>query len=172
MPIGGTLGDMTRAESPGRTDTASTEIRAAPGAIYEAFANPRQLIRWLPPGSMTGRALEYDFREGGRYRIALTYDEASPDGVGKSTSRTDVSAGRFVELVPGQRIVQVGCFESSDAAFAGEMRMTWSIEAVGDGTRVTVTAENVPEGVSEADHQEGLRASLANLAALVTGPGG
>jgi len=140
--------------------------------MYEAFAIPRQRIRWLPPGSMTGRALEYDFREGGRYRIALTYDEASPDGVGKSTSRTDVSAGRFVELVPGQRIVQVGCFESSDAAFAGEMRMTWSIEAVGDGTRVTVTAENVPEGVSEADHQEGLRASLANLAALVTGPGG
>ena len=59
------------------------EIGAPAEALYAAFAEPASLMEWLPPGTMTGRALEYDFREGGRYRIALTYDEATPAGAGK-----------------------------------------------------------------------------------------
>jgi hypothetical protein len=44
------------------------------------------------------------------------------------------------------------------------MIMTWSFEAAGAGTRVTITAENVPPGISQADHDAGLRSSLENLA--------
>ncbi|AUX40181.1 uncharacterized protein SOCE26_015800 [Sorangium cellulosum] len=121
-------------------------------------------MAWLPPESMTGRVLDYDFREGGRYRIELTYDEAASGDVGKTTGRTDVSAGRFLSLEPGKRIVQSVVFESPDAAFAGEMVMTWSFEPLPAGTRITITAENVPPGISQADHDAGLRASLENLA--------
>ena len=64
---------MNEAASPRRTDSASTEIEATADEIYAAFADPSKLMRWFPPGTMTGRALEYDFRVGGRYRIALTY---------------------------------------------------------------------------------------------------
>ncbi|WP_437678607.1 SRPBCC domain-containing protein [Sorangium sp. So ce131] len=148
----------------GRTDTASLVVAALPDAIYRAFAEPGALMAWLPPESMTGRVLDYDFREGGRYRIELTYDEAAPDDVGKTTGRTDVSAGRFLSLEPGKRIVQSVEFESSDASFAGEMVMTWSFEPLPAGTRITITAENVPPGISQADHDAGLRSSLENLA--------
>jgi uncharacterized protein YndB with AHSA1/START domain len=116
---------------------------------------------------MTGSALEYDFREGGRYRIALRYDEAAPADAGKTEGRTDVSAGRFLALEPGRRIVQSVEFQSTDAAFAGEMVMTWSFEPTAAGTKVTITAENVPAGISQADHNEGLRSSLENLARFV-----
>jgi uncharacterized protein YndB with AHSA1/START domain len=149
---------------PGRTDTASRIIAAPPEAVYRAFVDPGALMAWLPPETMSGRALEYDFREGGRYRIELTFGDAASAGMGKTTARTDITAGQFLSLEPGTRIVQSVGFESDDAAFAGEMIMTWSFEAVGAGTRVTITAENVPPGISRRDHDAGLRSSLDNLA--------
>ncbi|AKT40286.1 SRPBCC family protein [Chondromyces crocatus] len=148
----------------GRTDTASLVIAASADAIFGAFADPDSLMAWLPPEGMTGRALEYDFREGGRYRIELTYDESIPPDLGKTSARTDISTGRFLALAPGKRIVQSGEFESEESAFAGEMVMTWSFEPSAEGTLVIVTAENVPPGISQADHDAGLRASLGNLA--------
>lgn len=151
-----------------RIDRAALEIAATPEELYAAFADPAKLMEWLPPGSMTGRALEHDFREGGRYRIALTYDETAPASVGKTEGRTDVSTGRFLALEPGRRIVQSVEFESTDAAFAGEMVITWSFEPTAFGTKVTVTAENVPTGISQEDHDAGLRSSLENLARFVS----
>lgn len=150
--------------APGRTDTVSRIVATNPDAVYRAFSTAESLMAWLPPGGMTGRALAYDFREGGRYRIELTYDAAARPGAGKTTERSDVSTGRFLTLEPATRIVQTVEFESNDSAFAGQMLMTWSFAAVADGTRVTITAENVPPGISKADHDEGLRASLENLA--------
>jgi uncharacterized protein YndB with AHSA1/START domain len=143
------------------------EIAATAQELYAAFADPAKLMAWLPPGTMTGRVLEYDFREGGRYRIALTYDDAAPTTAGKTEGRTDVSAGRFLALEPDRRIVQSVEFESADAAFAGEMVMTWAFEPTPSGTKVTITAENVPAGISPADHEEGLRSSLENLGRFV-----
>jgi uncharacterized protein YndB with AHSA1/START domain len=80
-----------------------------------------------------------------------------------------VSTGRFITLEPGKRIMQTVEFESADAAFAGEMIMTWTFEAVPDGTLVTIAAEHVPPGITKADHDAGLRASLENLQRFVTG---
>ena len=147
-----------------RTDSASSVIGATPESVYGAFADPDALMAWLPPERMTGRVLEYDFREDGRYRIELTYGDRPATGTAKSTARTDVTVGRFLSLVPGKRIVQSVEFETEDASFAGEMIMTWSFEVAGAGTRVTITAENVPPGISQADHDAGLRSSLENLA--------
>ena len=152
-----------------RTDTASRNVAAAPEAVYAAFAEPEALMKWLPPNTMSGRVLEYDFRQGGRYRIALTYDGAAQTNLGKTTAQTDVSSGRFISLELGKRIVQSVEFESADSDFGGEMIMTWSFEPTDTGTKVTITAENVPPGISQADHDEGLRSSLENLAKYLSG---
>lgn len=158
---------MSRIPAQGRTDSASLVIAAEPDALYRAFADPEALMTWLPPAGMSGRALEYDFREGGRYRIELVYEAAAPPVAGKTTARTDVSSGRFLALEPGRRIAQSVEFESASEAFAGEMNMVWSFEAEPAGTLVSVAAENVPPGISEADHGAGLRSSLENLARFV-----
>jgi uncharacterized protein YndB with AHSA1/START domain len=139
-------------------------VAARPDAVYGAFADSAALMKWLPPGNMTGRVLAYDFREGGRYRIELTYGDDAPSAAGKTTGRTDVTTGRFLSLDRGKRIVQSVEFESTDASFAGEMTMTWTFEPFPSGTLVTITAENVPPGISKADHDAGLRSSLENLA--------
>ena len=144
-----------------RIDHAKRLIHAPPAKVAEAFARPDQYMQWLPPAGMTGRALVYDFREGGRYRIELTY--ASP-GAGKTSERTDISHGRFLALDPGRRIVMSVEFDSADPAFAGEMIMTWTFAPACRGTEVTVTAEQVPAGISAEDHAEGLNSTLENLA--------
>lgn len=150
----------------GRTDRASRVIAAAPGAIYDAFLDPETLMKWLPPGGMTGRVLEFEPREGGRYCIELTY---TGEGKGKTGNRTDVTRGRFLTLEPGRRIVWSADFDSDDPSFAGTMIMNWLFEPHGQGCRVTIIAEDVPTGISQADHDAGLNASLTNLAEFFGG---
>jgi uncharacterized protein YndB with AHSA1/START domain len=145
-------------------------MRATPERIYEAFVDASALMAWLPPQGMTGRVLELEPREGGRYRIELAHGEGAPENSGKTAGKTDVSKGHFVEMVPGRRIKQSVEFESSDAAFAGNMIMTWAFDAAPDGTLVRVTAENVPSGISKQDHDAGMRSSLENLARFVERP--
>lgn len=157
---------MTAENLDGRTDTASRLIHASPERIYAAFADGSTLMNWLPPRGMTGRALEYRFEEGGHYRIELRYGDES-QSPGKTTDRTDVTKGRFVELVAGRRIRQTVEFESDDEAFSRGMTMTWTFDPAPDGALVSVTAENVPAAIGKEDHDEGLTSSLANLAAFV-----
>ncbi|HEV2682448.1 MAG TPA: SRPBCC domain-containing protein, partial [Rhodanobacter sp.] len=85
----------------------------------------------------------------------------------KSTPNTDIIKGRFVELVPGQRMVLSIDFVSDDLAFSGAMMMTWCLVAVKDGAKVTIVAENVPAGIGHEEHEAGMASSLANLATFV-----
>ena len=70
-------------------------------------------------------------------------------------------------IVPDDRVVQAVDFVADDPAFAGTMTMTWAVRAVAGGTRVDITADDVPDGISADDHQAGLRSSLDNLAGYV-----
>jgi uncharacterized protein YndB with AHSA1/START domain len=151
----------------GRVDTASRLVRASPTAVYRAFVDPGALMTWLPPEGMSGRVLLFEPWEGGRYRIELTLLGEGHGLSGKTTERTDVTGGRFLELVPDRRIVQSVEFESADPAFAGTMLMSWTLEPAPGGTGVTVTARDVPPGIPAEDHAAGLASSLDNLAAAL-----
>ncbi len=111
---------------------------------------------------MTARFERFDLRPGGSYRLVLTYaDVAGPPG--KSAADTDIIDARIVDVVPGRRVVQAVDFVSDDPAFAGTMIMTWEVTPVDGGTRVGITAADVPDGISAEDHAAGLDSSLANL---------
>lgn len=97
------------------------------------------------------------------------FDDGAQSSQGKTTEDADVVHGRFLELVPNQKIVQSVQFDSDDPRFAGEMVMTWLLTPAPEGTTVRITAENVPVGISPADHAAGITATLANLAAFVEG---
>lgn len=127
--------------------------------------DPQALISWLPPEGMTGRIDEFEPRVGGTYRMVLTYQQPSPSAQGKTTEQSDAVEGRFVELVQDRLIAQVVQFQSDDAAFAGDMKITWTFTPVAGGTEVSVRCENVPPGISPEDHAAGLASSLENLAA-------
>lgn len=150
-----------------RTDSASRVIAASPRVIYRAFVDPDAWLQWLPPKGMTGRIYEFDARPGGTYRMALTYRGQDRPNTGKSSDDTDMVLGRFVELIPDERVVQLVTFESDDPAFSGEMRMTWRLAPVAGGTEVSIACENVPEGIRAEDHDTGMRSTLEKLAEFV-----
>jgi uncharacterized protein YndB with AHSA1/START domain len=146
-----------------RTDKASRVIAAPLDRVYAALIDPEALTAWLPPDGMSGRFERFAAYPGGSYRLVLTYADASA-APGKSTADTDIVEARFVDIVPGARVVQAVDFVSDDPAQAGTMTMTWEVTPVEHGTRVEFRAENVPAGISAADHAAGLTSSLANLA--------
>jgi uncharacterized protein YndB with AHSA1/START domain len=93
----------------------------------------------------------------------LTYAEASTSP-GKATARTDIVESRFIDIVPGVRVVQAVDFVSDNPTYAGTMTMTWEVTEVDRGTRVDIIADNVPDGIAPKDHAIGLASSLMNLA--------
>ena len=157
-----------------RTDTASRIITEPSERVYAALVDADALASWLPPEGMSGTIEEFDVRPGGGYRMTLTHLNA-PEVRGKTTADTDVITARFLAIAPGQRVVQAINFTSDDPAFAGTMTMTWEVESLdgelqhadGHKTRVTIRAEDVPDGISAAEHAVGLASSLANLAAYL-----
>ena len=149
-----------------RTDKGSRVVGAPPERVWEALVDPEALLAWLPPGGMTGRFERFDARPGGSYRMVLTYADAS-GAPGKATADSDIVEARFIDIVPGQRVVQAVDFVSDDPSNAGTMTMTWAVTAVDAGTRVDIIAEDVPDGISAQDHAAGLASSLAKLAARV-----
>jgi uncharacterized protein YndB with AHSA1/START domain len=152
-----------------RTDTGSRVIAAPPERAYAALVDPDALEAWLPPDGMSGRFERFDARPGGSYRLILTYADAS-SSPGKATPGSDVVEARFVDIVPGVRVVQAVEFVSDDPSYAGTMTMTWEVSAVDAGTRVEIRADDVPDGISAEDHAAGLASSLANLAAYLEKP--
>jgi len=138
-------------------------IAASTERVFAALVDPDAVRQWLPPEGMTGRFERYDPRPGGSYRLVLTYVGAA-GAPGKATADSDVVEARFVDIVPGVRVVQTVDFVSDDPSFAGTMTMTWEVSAVDGGTRVEIRAEDVPDGISAEDHAVGLASSLANLA--------
>ena len=151
-----------------RIDRAVADVDASPGEVYAAFVDADALASWLPPDGMTGEISEADLRVGGGFTMTLRYDEA-PEGGGKTTERTDVSRVAIDELVEPVRVVWGVEFDSDDPDNAGRMTMTWTFTARDKGTRVAIDATDVPPGIDVDAHQQGMDASLANLAAWLEG---
>jgi uncharacterized protein YndB with AHSA1/START domain len=133
--------------------------------VYAALVDADAIAKWKVPAGMTCHVHSFDAREGGTFRISLTYD--APTEAGKTTERTDTYHGRFVELVPDERVVEVDEFETEDPALRGEMTVTITLTDADGGTDVLGVHEGLPPGVPIADNEAGWRSSLARLAALV-----
>ena len=143
----------------------SWHVDAPRARVYHALVDANAIATWMVPTGMTSQVHEFEGSEGGRFRISLTYD--APTGVGKTTAHTDTFHGRFVKLVPNERVVEVVEFETTDPALRGEMTITITLADAGGGTEVLAVHDGLPRGVPPADNETGWRSSLAKLAALV-----
>lgn len=143
----------------------SRHVNASRADVYRALLDARAVATWMVPDNMTSHVHGFDAREGGSFRISLTYDE--PTGIGKTTAHTDTYHGHFVKLVPDEQVIEVMEFETADPAMRGEMTVTFTLTEAGGGTDVLAVHDNVPPGVSPADNETGWRMALDKLAALV-----
>jgi uncharacterized protein YndB with AHSA1/START domain len=150
----------------GTTSTRLSQHVNAPRAdVYRALLDAQAVATWRVPQGMTSQVHIFDPREGGSFRISLTYD--TPTGTGKTTEHTDTYHGHFVKLVPNEQVVEVMEFETADPALRGEMTITFTLTEVDGGTDVLGVHDNLPQGVSPADNEIGWRMALEKLAQLV-----
>lgn len=143
----------------------SQHVNAPRAQVYRALLDARSVATWMVPDGMTSHVHAFDPREGGSFRISLTYD--APSGTGKTTAHTDTYHGRFVTLVPNEQVVEVMAFETDDDSLRGEMTMTFTLTEADGGTDVLAVHDNLPPGVSPADNETGTRIALEKLARLV-----
>ena len=140
-------------------------VKAPRETVFRALIDAVAVATWMVPTGMTSHVHAFDPREGGAFRISLTYDQ--PTGTGKTTEHTDTYHGHFVKLVPNEQVVEVVEFETADSALRGEMTITFTLSDADGGTEIDAVHDRLPPGLSTTDNETGWTLSLANLAVLV-----
>lgn len=147
------------------TTRVTRHIRAPRARVYRALLDSESVQQWMVPDGMTSRIHSFEAREGGTFRISLTYD--LPTTSGKTTPRTDSFHGRFVKLGPDTEVVQIIEFETNDPVMKGEMTVTYTLADAGAGTDLVGLHENLPPGVRPEDNELGWTMAIEKLAKLV-----
>ena len=147
------------------TTRLSQHINAPRAQVYRALIDAHAVAHWMVPQGMTSQVHEFEGREGGAFRISLTYD--TPTEAGKTTEHGDTYHGRFVKLAPDKQVIEVMEFETDDDAMRGEMTITFTLTDADGATNLLAVHEHVPSGVVPADNEMGWRMSLEKLARLV-----
>ncbi len=145
----------------------SRHVRAPRAAVYRALTDPAAVARWRYPDDMSSVVHSFDAREGGAFRVSLTYEV--PTDAGKTSAQVDTYHGHFARLVPDREVVEVIEFETDDPEMAGEMTITTVLTDADGGTDVAILHEGLPAGVPNEANEEGTRIALDKLAALVEG---
>ncbi|MFV8749170.1 SRPBCC domain-containing protein [Nannocystaceae bacterium ST9] len=113
-------------ESKAEREFVITRVFDAPARLlFEAHAKPEHLMKWFGPKGYPLTLCEVDFRPGGGFRFAMT----GPDGV-----QMLPFGGRYLEIVPNQKISFTNRFESPDAQ---EMIVTVTFEERAGRTTLT-----------------------------------
>jgi uncharacterized protein YndB with AHSA1/START domain len=148
-----------------RATRVRRHVKAPRALVYRALLDANAVARWRVPKGMTSHVHEFDAREGGAFRVSLTYE--SPGAAGKTSAHTDTYHGRFEKLVPNELVVEVVEFETTDPALRGEMTMTTTLVDAAGGTDILGVHEGLPPGVAPADNETGWREALDRLALLL-----
>ncbi len=147
-----------------RTTRISRQISAPAAVVYRALLDPESVKAWKFPAGMSIQVHEFDPREGGRFRVSLTYHDAS--AIGKTSDATDTYHGHFEQLVDASRVVEVLEFETDDPLSAGAMKITYVLTERDGGTHLVATHENVPSRIRLEDNALGWSMALEKLASL------
>ena len=131
-------------------------LRATPERIYRAFLDADAMAKWLPPNGFTCTVHHLDATVGGTFKMSFT---------NFSTGSSHSFGGKYIELVPNERIVATDVFD--DPNMPGEMRTSYTIKQVSVGTEVNIVQEGIPAMIPTEACYLGWQESLANLAQLV-----
>jgi len=131
-------------------------LRATPEKVYRAFLDADAMVKWLPPNGFTGKVHHLDARVGGIYRMSFA---------NFTTGRSDSFGGKYLELVPHERIRHTDTFD--DPNLPGEMQTTVSLNKVSCGTEINIVQEGIPAAIPIEACYLGWQESLILLAQLV-----
>ena len=131
-------------------------LTTKPEKVYRAFIESDAIAKWLPPNGFTCIVHQMDPKPGGSFRMSFR---------NFTTGQSHSFGGKYLELVPNQRIHYTDTFE--DPNLPGEIRVTVTLKGVSVGTEVNIVQEGLPEILPVEACYLGWQQSLRNLARLV-----
>jgi uncharacterized protein YndB with AHSA1/START domain len=131
-------------------------LAAPPDKVYRAFIEGDAMAKWLPPNGFACTVHQLEAKVGGTYRMSFR---------NFTTGQSHAFGGKYVELVPGERLRYTDKFE--DPNLPGEIQVTITLKAVSCGTELNIVQEGIPDVIPPEMCYLGWQDSLRNLANLV-----
>jgi uncharacterized protein YndB with AHSA1/START domain len=131
-------------------------VRTTPEKLYRAFIDADAMSKWLPPHGFTAKVHHSDAKVGGTYKMSFT---------NFTTGKAMSFGGKYLELVPGERLRYTDVFD--DPNLPGEIEVTVTLKKVSCGTELNVVQAGVPAVIPAEACYLGWQDSLTQLAALV-----
>jgi uncharacterized protein YndB with AHSA1/START domain len=131
-------------------------LATRPDKVYRAFIEADAMAKWLPPNGYACTVHNFDAKVGGTFRMSFR---------NFTTGKSHSFGGKYVELVPGERLRYTDTFD--DPNLPGEMQVTVTLKQVSVGTELTIVQEGIPDAIPAEACYLGWQDSLRNLAMLV-----
>jgi uncharacterized protein YndB with AHSA1/START domain len=138
----------------------TVDIGVPPERVFAALSTDEVVAWWGDEAMYHTTSWTADLRVGGSWRAAGASADGAPCAVG----------GEYLEVDPPRKLVQTW---KSDWDGGSDTRLTYLLEPIAGGTRVTVRHEGFTQDRREScrDHGNGWERVLGWLAAHFSGPG-
>ena len=134
------------------------EIDVPRDLVFRLWTDPKHLARWWGPHNCTAPSVEIDLREGGAWRTCIR----SPDG------KDYWCSGRYLEILPPERLVFTFAWESEPSRPGHEMQVTIELREKGAGTRLVFRKWELPSDKEFKLQSEGWAEALEKFAVYAT----
>ena len=129
----------TAPASKGQTTATNTVrlhrvLKAPPERIYKAVLDPAANWKWLAPFGFTCTVHHLEAKVGSTCKLSFT---------NFSSGNNHSFGGKYLEPIPGERIVATDVFDDPD--LPGEMGTTWTFKKVPVGTGYTLCRRVIPK---------------------------
>ena len=131
-------------------------LATSPEKVYRAFLEADAMAKWLPPNGFTCSVHHFEPKVGGTFKMSFR---------NFTTGNSHSFGGKYVELVPGERIRYTDKFD--DPNLPGLIEVTVVLKKVSVGTEIDITQTGIPDVIPPEACYLGWQESLRNLAKLV-----
>jgi uncharacterized protein YndB with AHSA1/START domain len=131
---------------------------ADPARVFAAWSDPAAKARWFGPPQKPEGAYSLDFQIGGREHLSIE----------QAAGPTYTFDAVYQDIVPGQRIIYTYDMHRDEARISVSVA-TVEIEALGAGTRLTLTEQGVfLDGLdTPAEREHGTNALMDSLGSVL-----
>lgn len=130
--------------------------------LFAVMTTPHHMEQWFSPSQDYHVSVQaHDFRQGGVYALAYR------NPAGEET----MVRGEFVSIRPGREVAFTWTWDAPDPHAGIFTLVTWTFEPVGDGCRLSVTHERLPDTEARERHSAGWDGTLDRLSLLLENGG-
>ncbi|MFD4431250.1 SRPBCC domain-containing protein [Nocardia sp. NPDC058497] len=146
------------------TTRIGTHINAPRGTVYRVLVDIEAIRVWMVPEGMVSEVHRFEPEEGGVFSITIARAETADAETPVPLHRAYY--GRFLTLVPDERVMESLEFVTDMPDMAGEQTITFVLTDADGGTDLEVLHEGVPPGMTLAANDVRWQYALGKIAAL------